>query len=96
MREINAGVMDGTSNPYLTLTLTLALTPNPDPNPNPNPDPNPDPDPSPNPDPDPNPNQAAVLQLRVLEMWAAASATGEEQCALLVERGMLAPPYPKP
>jgi len=35
-----------------------------------------------------------VLQLRVLEMWAEASATGEEQCALLLERGMLAPLLP--
>ena len=41
--------------------------------------------------PGPGARQAAVLQLRVLEMWAEASATGEEQCALLVERGMLAP-----
>lgn len=41
--------------------------------------------------PGPGARQAVVLQLRVLEMWAEASATGEEQCALLVERGMLAP-----
>ena len=38
--------------------------------------------------PGPSARQAAVLQLRVLEMWAEASATGEEQCALLVERGI--------
>lgn len=42
----------------------------------------------------PKARQAAVLQLRVLEMWAEASATGEGQCALLVERGMLAPLLP--
>ena len=35
--------------------------------------------------------EASVLQLRVLALWAEASAQGEAQCALLVARGLLAP-----
>ena len=38
--------------------------------------------------------QAAVRRLRVLGLWAEASAAGEAQCALLLERGRLSPLLP--